>query len=166
MLKAHGVEFDDEMFREERAFVESNPYADQLGRIFGLAGIEYGRIDFSVKDHVVETWEINTNPSVGPSRHKITPDEFAAVRQPIRDLFSQRFHAAFSALDCPASPLAIALDLDRRFRRGRFRMVRPPAKKGVLVQVVAALHPLRPLLEAAEPLVSRVLARLVRGLSR
>jgi len=33
-----------------------------LRRIFDIAGIDYGRIDYSLRDGAVETWEINTNP--------------------------------------------------------------------------------------------------------
>ncbi|MBZ9676396.1 hypothetical protein [Mesorhizobium sp. ES1-1] len=49
---------------ENRAYVEENPHAVQLQRIFELADIDYGRIDYGLVDGRVQTFEINTNPTV------------------------------------------------------------------------------------------------------
>jgi hypothetical protein len=46
----------------ERRFVEENLHQDVLRRAFDLAGIDYGRADFSVVDGVPQIYEINTNP--------------------------------------------------------------------------------------------------------
>jgi hypothetical protein len=162
MLKADGVEFSEEMLLEERAYVLANPYEGQLRRIFTLAGIEYGRIDFAIKDGAVETWEINTNPSVGPSRHNVMPESFAPVRQPIRDHFSRRFHAALEALDSAASSEAIAVTFSAECLRGASPIVLPPPAEGALVRIAQALHPMRPLFDAAARILSPLVARAAR----
>jgi hypothetical protein len=46
----------------ERRFVEENLYQDVLRRAFELAGIDYGRADFSIVDSAPQIYEINTNP--------------------------------------------------------------------------------------------------------
>ena len=48
--------------REQEKYMADNPHADQIIEIFKLAGIEYGRIDYSIFDGTIQTWEINTNP--------------------------------------------------------------------------------------------------------
>ena len=44
------------------SFLSNNPHAAQLAEIFQLSGIDYGRIDYGIKDGKIQTWEINTNP--------------------------------------------------------------------------------------------------------
>jgi hypothetical protein len=55
---------DEELSAEELQYVQMNPHEDQLRRIFLLAGIQYGRIDYSLLNGKLQTWEINTNPHV------------------------------------------------------------------------------------------------------
>jgi hypothetical protein len=47
--------------------LKANPHGDKLMPIFELAGIEYGRIDYTVVDDKVSVFEINTNPTVNNS---------------------------------------------------------------------------------------------------
>jgi hypothetical protein len=54
----------EEQIEEHLRYVETNPHRDQLEKVFELAGIEYGRIDYCVVDGRVQTFEINTNPTV------------------------------------------------------------------------------------------------------
>lgn len=49
---------------ESIAYAKENPHAAQLDRIFSLAGIDYGRIDYGLVDGRVQTFEINNNPTV------------------------------------------------------------------------------------------------------
>jgi hypothetical protein len=164
MLKAEGVDFSEEMLLEERAYVLANPYEDQLRRIFALAGVQYGRIDFAIKGGTVETWEINTNPTVGPSRQKVMPDKFAPMRQPIRDHFSRRFHAALMKLNSQASqaPIPVSFSADRL--RAASPVVFPPRREGTLQRVSRALRPMRPLLDPAVRILSPLVARAARRL--
>jgi len=162
MLKADGVEFSEEMLLEERAYVLANPYEDQLRRIFELVGIGYGRIDFSMKDGAIETWEINTNPSVGPARHKVMSDEWGPMRQPIRDHFSQRFHAALEALDSQASNEPIPVAFSPEGLRAGSPMVRPVRKTGILVRTAQKLPFLIPLTNVAVRIFSPLLVHAGR----
>jgi hypothetical protein len=162
MLKAEVVEFSEAMLLEERAYVFANPYESQLRRIFELAGVGFGRIDYSVKNGRVITWEINLLPTMGPPRHKVMPDSFAPMRQPIRDHFNQRLHAALKAVDRANSPAAIVVAYSTGCREGDLPIVRPPATPGALVRIARALPPMRPLFDRATRLVSPLVARLAR----
>lgn len=55
----------------ELDYLRTNPHEAALGRIFALARIDFGRIDYAVIDGAIRVWEINTNPAVvtdrGPS---------------------------------------------------------------------------------------------------
>jgi hypothetical protein len=58
---------------EENKYVSQFPHAGQVRDIFKLAGIDYGRIDYSLLNGKVVTWEINTNPRILPSPGKCDP---------------------------------------------------------------------------------------------
>ena len=62
---------DDALLREEQQYLATNPHERQLREIFAAARIEYGRIDYSLRDGEMQVWEINTNPIIigmGPAR--------------------------------------------------------------------------------------------------
>ncbi len=82
-----------ESTREERKYVETNPHADALLKIFDLARIDYGRIDYSLVDGRIQVWEINTNPMI-----LIPADRDDPLRSAAHDAFGQRFTAALNDL--------------------------------------------------------------------
>jgi hypothetical protein len=59
----------DEQIRQEADYIASNPHADQVRRVFEIAGIDYGRIDYGIKDGAIRVWEINTNPVISAPRN-------------------------------------------------------------------------------------------------
>ncbi len=66
-------DLDDSSFQAERnAYLESNPHASEIARIFELAGIDFGRIDYSVLDGRLQVWEINSNPTVRTVTPRLT----------------------------------------------------------------------------------------------
>src|SRR5581483_1967617 len=50
--------------RETQVYIERNPHRDTLRDIFRRAGVDYGRIDYSILEKKLQVWEINTNPMV------------------------------------------------------------------------------------------------------
>lgn len=52
------------LVREELDYLRANPHATALRRVFELAGIQYGRIDYALSEGCMQVWEINTNPWV------------------------------------------------------------------------------------------------------
>jgi len=75
---------------EELEYVTTNPHQKQLSEIFELAQVEYGRIDYAMKDGRVQTWEINLNPTIGRGlrpRSRNIPAELDAIRDEVRSEF-------------------------------------------------------------------------------
>jgi hypothetical protein len=62
----------EELTEEEERYARENPHADQIRRIFALAEIDFGRVDYCVVNGRVEVFEINTNPTF--PRARITQD--------------------------------------------------------------------------------------------
>ena len=50
---------------EQERYLQLNPHESELREVCALARIEYGRIDYAIKDGKLCIWEINTNPSLG-----------------------------------------------------------------------------------------------------
>jgi hypothetical protein len=105
---------------EETAFVEGNPHEEALREIFRLARIEYGRIDYGVRDNRVQTLEINTNPTLFVPVEKYHP-----LSLPVQHEFSRRFADALGLLDGGAGEVgSIVLGLPPEIVRGMNRVVR------------------------------------------
>jgi hypothetical protein len=83
-----------DMLAEERAYVEQNPHASELGEIFRLANVEYGRVDYALLDGKPQVWEINTNPMV-----MLLPWCYQPRHLPQQWRFSKKIRSAFDALD-------------------------------------------------------------------
>ena len=106
MLKHSQTEFTMPMVQEELEFVSQNPHEQQLLEIFELANVEYGRIDYAIKDGRVQTWEINLNPTIGrglrPPSKKIPP-ELDAVRDKVRSCFFGGFESGWNEVVLPTN---------------------------------------------------------------
>ena len=107
-----------EAVAEERAFQEENPHREILERVFSLAGIRYGRVDYAVKDGRPQIWEINTNPVI------MRPVHFQKGPRLDNQLrFADRIVAALAQLDpqggLPFPFMVEALARQQRFALGR-----------------------------------------------
>jgi hypothetical protein len=165
-LKHSGTDFTREMLDEERIYVLSNPHESQLRRIFAAGGVEYGRIDYSVRDGLVETWEINLNPTIGRGRHSTgkIPAAMQPFREEARNRFKTRFQAALEAIDPPGGSTAM---IPIRYRpetlQALARMARERHPAPRFERIKALLRPLRPILDpilrVMYPLLSKVAQR-------
>ncbi|WP_119300828.1 hypothetical protein [Dongia deserti] len=63
VVKRSSIDLTQAMIEEEEQYVFGNPHAEQLGAIFKLAEIDFGRADYAVVDGRIEIFEINTNPT-------------------------------------------------------------------------------------------------------
>ena len=107
VVKQGGSGVDPALIEEERRYVFENPHEKALRAVFDLANVEYGRVDYGVLDGEPQIWEINLNPTIGPSprRGPRPPEHERArpLREPARAHFHERFRKALRALD-PGSP--------------------------------------------------------------
>ncbi len=96
-----------EDYVDEHASIRDNRYGELLRPAFKAAGIEYGRVDFSVVDGCPQVYEINTNPNIKRmSNHPV------ALRVEAARMFDAALLDAFAALDTPAGGPAILCDDD------------------------------------------------------
>lgn len=63
---------DTPIMSEVNEYLSSNPHETELRRIFNMAGVNYGRIDYSLYRGKIQTWEINTNPVLVKKRNDYT----------------------------------------------------------------------------------------------
>ena len=114
MLKLPDI-LDPSAIAEERTYLESNPHERELREIFDRAHIDYGRIDYGLRDDRIQVWEINTNPIVMMPR-----DRYQRQHLPAQELFATRIRSAFQAIDTnPQSPPMVSISLIERARRVR-----------------------------------------------
>ena len=82
-----------ELYDEELVIVRDNLFEAALRPVFELAGVDYGRADFSLVNGKVQTYEINTNPHVGFATEHPFP-----VRQETYKVFRRKFFDALARL--------------------------------------------------------------------
>jgi hypothetical protein len=112
-----------ELIGEELDFAVNSPHAEDLNRIFRIAGIRYGRIDYAFQEGRLRVWEINTNPMVAGFISAENPDRHKA-----HNLFVERLSHAFDQLDeaCPAlagtagNPIRKQILVDGIMRHARY----------------------------------------------
>jgi hypothetical protein len=118
--------------QEGLQFQRENPHAAWLARVFDLAGIEYGRVDYGVAGGVPQVWEINLNATLGraegQSRHTNLPPALKALRDSGRDIFHAQLRAAFLELDLHQAAARVEAQVDvslrARLRRDAERRAR------------------------------------------
>ncbi len=88
-----------------------------LRRVFDLAHIRFGRIDYGVLNGVPQVWEINTNPTMGrnPTKaRKVLAPDVQALKEQARESYHARLRPAFEALGREAAgtvgTVAVGLD--------------------------------------------------------
>lgn len=55
---------NDKTIEKSKIYMNENPHAEIIMDIFSIANIDYGRIDYSIVDGKLQTYEINTNPFI------------------------------------------------------------------------------------------------------
>lgn len=157
----------EELVREELAYLENHPHEDWLRKVFTEAQIEYGRIDYGVYKGEPQVWEINTNPTLGRGSHRTTPRnaQFATLREPARAASHKQMLDAFKRLeqaDAPTTfpvvlPEAISIRL-RAEARGQRQAVAAQTFRQALVQNVLS----QSLKGVMRPLIAKIAPAVVR----
>jgi hypothetical protein len=108
----HAEVIDMQKIGEELAYLKLNPHERELREAFSLASIDYGRVDYSLKDGRVVIWEINTNPVIMAQPAKCDPE-----RLPGQARSAKGIAEAFEAIDSPTNGHVIDLKWDRKLMR-------------------------------------------------
>jgi hypothetical protein len=168
MLKSHGNAPTRSEIDEENAYVLGNPHVAELRRIFDLAGIDYGRIDYALVAGRIETWEINLNPTIRRGRQldpNPIPPEVNRLRDPGREHFTRSLESALLAVNTGGTPSRLPVRFSDDCLRGAVPMIR--SQDGTwLRQVATALRPAIPALTRVIDAVSPYVAGGVRRLTR
>ena len=104
-----------ELATEELQFIEDNPHAVELKRIFDVAQIDYGRIDYAVREGGLQIWEINTAPSYGQAGRRRNParDMERQARLRARTIYYGSISEALRSLDDSVVPGESPVEYDR-----------------------------------------------------
>ena len=163
MVKHAGSEFTREIVLEEEAYVLDNPHEAELREIFSLAAVEYGRIDYAVKDGRIQVWEINLAPTIGRGDGRSTkglPEDLRQLRAGSRDFFFRAFNDAWVAIDHKvASPTPIPIRIENGMRR---RALVKERRESLVGRLRRGLRPLDALLKPVALRFLPLMARFVR----
>jgi hypothetical protein len=166
MLKHAGSEFSESMLQEERDYVLANPHSRKLAEIFAIAGVEYGRIDYALKNDRIQTWEINLHATIGRGRHAPgdtrgrVPTELRPLREETKKCFYSSFESAWrsvdlSATDRPAVPIVLDPGIAVGGRSRQNNLERFSGARRLL-------RPAKPLLEPIATVLLTILGRFAR----
>jgi hypothetical protein len=161
MLKSATAQVTSEYLAEEHAYFAENPHAVQIAEVARRAGVEYGRIDYSMLGDRVQTWELNLNPTIGRRPNagpRKVPPEYRAVRDAANAIFYQRFQEAFEAVNLCTEPDAV---VEVRFGG---RTVRAAIRERSMNR--GLLDPLRRLLRSSKPMTEPVARRMLPWVGR
>jgi hypothetical protein len=123
------VLYSEEMIQEELTYIEKNPDQQILNKIFTIANIEYGRIDYGFKDGNLQVWEINTLPVIGSLRGVSTPAKNLSAdiaerkrkRATAKDHFYNSLDQAVSNLNLEKPTAFIPLTIPKELKRKAIR---------------------------------------------
>ena len=159
MLKLETSDFTPELVMEDQQYVMDNPHTEQLADLFAFANIDFGQIDFSIKDGRIQPWEINLNPTIGRGVRPgggIGPRELWPIRSETRELFFSRFRQAWIDLDCiPAGAPAVDVSFDHGLVEAATTVRHGESSVWRFARTV--LRPVKPLLK---PVASKLLGQL------
>ena len=115
VVKANSRVEEDAHRDEERRYLDTNPHAEWIRRVFTLARIDYGRLDYGIVGGRPQAYEINTNPTiVGAETEKPNP---ASVR--FFGVFAERLVRLEAATPNGRTPRSIRLEPPLKDRGAR-----------------------------------------------
>ena len=103
MTKEATRDDDQTLLAEELDFVRESPHAAWVRQVFEIARIQYGRLDYSVRNGRPQAWEINITPTIAgdPAKRKATAaeEQSRVLKNPAREHFHIKLREAFCAID-------------------------------------------------------------------
>lgn len=107
-VKASGDRWNTSQLAEEQAFMSDRPYREEAKAAFERVGLDYGRIDFGVRNGRVQVWEVNSHPVPNHAPAKCLEERLPTHRQ-----FCKLWVDGMRSIDTPEQPgRAIPVRLD------------------------------------------------------
>jgi len=78
-------DWSEDLDAEEWRYLHGAPHQEEALSVFALAGVEWGRLDYSLVDGQMQVWEINTNPYLSRP-----PQNYRKEHLPIQQWFADR----------------------------------------------------------------------------
>jgi hypothetical protein len=175
VMRNDAAEFDERSSEEELRFVQENPHKEELARIFEIADTQFGRIDYSLKEGRIQTWEINTLPLMRrPVGSAPRSEDQRELRKPRKELFKALYTEAWNDLLAsvppghPTRPTFTDHRLARASEEVRSRGVTTRAPGAVFPGLRRLLRPIKPLVKPVaawilHPILSRRARRRIEG---
>ena len=169
MLKFSGGEFTSRMAEEELEYIVTNPHEAELRNVFSIAGVEYGRIDYAMKDGAMQVWEINLNPTIGRGLRESSgriPADVNEIRTRGKEHFYREFNDAWCDVDVGGETSSeIALSIDPSVTREALDS--DGADEGWLSALRRVVRPAKsfvaPVVDRVLPIIGRAAMRRARG---
>ena len=120
----HAQVYENDLLEEEVVYLKNNTHENELKPIFRMARIDYGRIDYGIKDGDIQVWEINTNPNI------LTRDMLkkSSLRYGVHQKFRVHFKEALNELnniqDRSQDKLSIPFNIVFVYKRLIYRFIR------------------------------------------
>ena len=89
----------NELYQDEYEMIQNNAYETELRRVFDLANVDYGRVDFGLVNGKIQVYEINTNPYIKPAGKHPNP-----IRTKSLALAWDKYVEALKTIDITDSP--------------------------------------------------------------
>jgi len=172
VLRRNASESGSGLAEASYRYVADNPHEEQLTEIFRKSHTQFGRIDYSMKGDRVQTWEINTLPTLRPPPGAAPPPADVSAREEprrvlVRAAFSRAWHELVdhAPMGRPIRPrfdpeTVHAAREEMAQREGMHGRI--PRAEG-LSTVRAILRPFKPILK---PLAANTLYPLLAWLTR
>jgi len=113
MLKVPDI-VDAAAINIEKEFLLEFPQREAIERIFSLAKLDFGRIDFGIENGEIRVWEINTNPTFMPVKKGLHAD-----REQIIHKTNEWLKEAFRMLNTEAIEATAWTGIAKRHARKR-----------------------------------------------
>lgn len=95
----------DAQYAAERAEFHDWPHRDFVARVFEVAGMDFGRVDFGLVGGRPQAYEVNTNPTLDMPLDHVNADRRATLA-----LYRAAILDAFAAIATPGGGPAVPLD--------------------------------------------------------
>ncbi len=99
MTKSHTSRVDENLVSEEMAYLRENPHADWVRGVFELAHIDYGRLDYGLRDGRPQAWEINLTPVLTGNPIRRMPERTRALTHHTKEYAHAGLRTAFERID-------------------------------------------------------------------
>src|SRR5581483_1050447 len=104
MAKEGTRELEEKLLDEQMSFLLDNPHEQWARAVFEKANIDYGRLDYGLRDGRPQVWEINVTPTLAgvPRQQSGGPGDVHHPLYPARSHAHKAMREAFEEIDTSA----------------------------------------------------------------